>query len=174
MNTTSEKFQTLLNERQQRFPNEGYDASFAVVANSDEGRELFAEMHLANSDVPTQSPRHCALLGLQWPAPQSEFEKKWLAKFGPSVAGVGSGGTPPSYPSEEQTRRSTAKAAGGSFQGDAKLKDEGRRGFLDEVAREMALGKSYSESWAIASSTSPGKEFYAQWSRGAAEVRRSA
>src|SRR5438874_82796 len=121
------KIQRLLEERQQSFPNETNDARFAAVMASDEGQEIFAQMHLPNEEaVPVQSPRHAALLGRQWPIPDAEFRKLWLAKFGAISAGSGPKSTsyPTSYPSEEETRRKTAEAAGGSFQGDAKLKDE--------------------------------------------------
>ncbi len=177
MNTTSsQKFQILLNERQHRFPSEGSNNSFTAVANSAEGAELLSHMkragegELVNSDVPVQSPRHAALLGRIWPIPDAEFRRLWLAKFGP----LSDGQKTPTYPSEEETRRRTAAAAGGSFQGDAKLKEEGRRGFLDEVARLMAEGRNRDQAWAEASSTSPGKEFYGQWSRGKAQVQSGA
>jgi hypothetical protein len=38
------KFQQLMDERQKQFPNEAYDARFAAVADSAEGRQLFAQM----------------------------------------------------------------------------------------------------------------------------------
>ncbi len=170
------KLNQLLDRRALQFPNESYDARFNAVVASDAGLELLAQMHIANEDaVLVQSPRHAALLGRLYPIPDTEFRKLWLAKFGP-ISGVGPKSTsyPSSYPSEEETRRKTAEAAGGSFQGDAKLKDEARRKFLAEVARLMAEGRSRDQAWAEASSTSPGKEFYAQWARGAAQVKQSA
>ncbi|SRR6266404_742084 len=170
------KIQRLINEREQQFPNEQYEDRFNAVIASPEGQEIFAQMHLSNEElVPVQSPRHAALLGRQWPIPDGEFRKLWIEKFGPSGSlSVSGGQKSPVYPSEEQTRRQTGKAAGGSFQGDAKLKDEGRRGFLDEVARQMALGHTRDQAWAISGSTSPGREFYAQWSSGSAQVKRGA
>src|SRR6266542_4171062 len=152
------KLQQLMDARLQQFPNESFDARFAAVTASDEGQQLFAQMHIANEDaVPVQSPRHAALLDRLWPIPDAEFKRLWLAKYGPLSAGSET----PGYATESETRRRTAEAAG-SFQGDAKLKDKSRRGFLDEVARLMATGHDYSQAWSIATSTSPGKEFYMQ------------
>ena len=161
-----EKLKKLMDARLQKFPNESFDARFAAVANSEEGGQLFAAM---------QSPRHAALLGRTWPIPDAEFRRLWLAKFGPPVTGTGPGISQyPSYPSEGESTRRTAAAAGGSFQGDAKIKEEGRRGFMDEVARLMATGRNYDQAWSEAGSTSPGKEFYAQWARGAAQIKSGA
>jgi hypothetical protein len=167
MITNAKKFQLLLNTREREIPNESYDDRFNSVANSHEGRELFASMHLSNSAVPVQSPRHAALLGRQWPIPDGEFRALWIEKFGP----VSGGAKSPAYPSGDETRRRTAAAAGGSFEGDAKLKEEGRRGFLENVDRFMALGHNWSEAWSLAGTTSPGKEFFSQWARGAAQEK---
>jgi hypothetical protein len=163
----SKKLHQLMDARLQQFPNESYDQRFRAVANSEEGKELFAAMHVANEDaVPVQSPRHAALLGRTWPIPDAEFKRLWISKFGALSGGPQS----PSYPSEQEEQRQTAKAAG-KITDEAKLKEEGRVGFLDEVARLMSEGRNRDQAWAEASSTSPGKEYYAQWARGAAQVK---
>src|SRR5260370_2161669 len=38
------KFQQLVNERRQKFPNESYEDSFNAVADSDEGKSIFVQM----------------------------------------------------------------------------------------------------------------------------------
>jgi hypothetical protein len=40
----------LINERQSRSPDDSYEGHFNAIADSEEGRQLFAQMHLANSD----------------------------------------------------------------------------------------------------------------------------
>jgi len=164
----SDKIQRLLNKREEQLPNESFDSRFNAVMASDEGRELLAQMHLSNEEaVPVFGPQTAATVGLRYPEDRALFRERWLRKEGPIA------GAPPSpaYPTEEQTRRRTAEAAG-SIKDEPKLKEEGRRGFLDEVARQISLGHSYSEAWSISSSTSPGKELYAQWSRGAAQNKK--
>lgn len=170
------RVQQLLSERRQLHPEETCEQNFMAVANSPEGEKLFAGMqHFANSgDVPIQSPRHAALLGRTFPIPDAEFRTLWISKFGEPGSGVGYGSPYPGYPSEQEERRQTAKAAGGSFQGDVDLKEKGRAGFLAEVSRLMALGRNYEAAWAEASSTNPGREFYAQWASGAAQVKGGA
>lgn len=171
----NEKLRQLMDARLQQFPNESYEARFSAVANSPEGQALFEDMHLANEDaVPVQNPRIVKLLlgaePWRYPLPESEYRRRYLGTFGPLSAGSPNS---PSYPSEQEEQRRTAKAAG-KITDEVKLKEEGRRGFLDEVARLMAAGHEYSEAWSAASSTSPGKEFYAQWARGAAQLKPGA
>jgi hypothetical protein len=164
------KFQQLINDRRQQHPGESNEARWNAVAESEAGAQLLAGMHVANEDaVPVQSPRHAALLGRTWPIPDAEFSRLWLAKFGPLSGGSKS----PSYPGEQQEQSQTTKAAG-KITDEAKLKDEGRRGFLDEVSRLIAEGRNRDQAWAEASATSPGKEYYAQWARGAAQVKAGA
>jgi hypothetical protein len=109
MNSTSKKFQSLLNDRQHRFPTESYEHCFTAVTNSDEGKSVLSQMHragdsLANS-VPVQSPRHAALLGRIWPIPAAEFSRLWTEKYGATSAG-----SPlVDYPDESEERAAPPK-----------------------------------------------------------------
>ncbi len=115
--------------------------------------------------------------------PNESFDDRWAAVMMSSkgralynemsVSSVGYGGIPLSYPSEQDEQRRTAEAAG-KITDEPKLKEEGRRGFLADVSRLQAAGHEYSQAWSIASSSSPGKEFYAQWARGAAQLKPGA
>lgn len=44
------KFQSLMSKRQQNLPNECYEDRFIAVADSEEGKQLFAQMHRPETD----------------------------------------------------------------------------------------------------------------------------
>jgi hypothetical protein len=160
------KFQKLVNERREKHPNEDYNTAFNAVMTA-EGQQLVAEMHIANEDaVPTFNPRSARLVGLSYPADEAIFRETWLRKQGP----LSGGGPGPKYPSPEDEKRAVEKT---NPIDEVATKEEGKAGFLSEVNRLIKQGHEYSAAWAIAGSTSPGKESYSQWSRGSAQLKGS-
>jgi hypothetical protein len=49
------KFQSLMSKREQQLPNESFDARFNAVINSEDGKQLFAQMHVPESNLTNQS-----------------------------------------------------------------------------------------------------------------------
>lgn len=165
------KFQSLIRRHREDHPADDYQTAFAAVSNSDEGQQLMANMHIANADaVPVFNPRSARLVGLSYPQDEAIFRETWLRKQGP----LSGGGPYPKYPDEAEEQRRTDKASGGGpVVDEPALKEKGKSGFLSEVNRLIQAGHEYSAAWSIAGSTSPGKEFYAQWSRGSAQLKGS-
>jgi hypothetical protein len=113
--------------------------------------------------TPTQNPRSNALVGLLWPAPEEEFQRRWREKYPPDKGEIndlnswGSGPTNP-FPAPP------------GISDDAQKKAAAEKNFLGEVNRIFDRGGiSYGEAYAEAASTAPGATFFKILTRGSAK-----
>jgi hypothetical protein len=184
-----EKLHQLMDARAQQFPSEDYDERFAAVANSEEGQQLFCEMHFSKQDpqffgnaYPLKDTRSLSLVGLPATATQAEFEAAW-EKYNSQRAleeRAAAGGKP--LTSSGASSQTPAKPKKPDFEGDAgrfrsieearQERSEAVKIFNDELARLQAEGKTYDEAHSIASSTPPGKDALARWYAALETIKR--
>jgi hypothetical protein len=158
--------------------------------NSEPGQQLLSQMHFSEPDpeflgneYPVKNPRSLALVHLPATATQAEFEKAWDSYNSPRALAerAAAGGKP--VTSSGAVSQIPAKPEKPDFERDAKTfkaieearleRSEAIKIFNDELARLQAQGKTYDESYSIASSTPPGKDALARWYSALEIIKRS-